>query len=460
MAQVRVVVLAAGKGSRAWPFGELRQKCAVPIAGKPLIAHLAEELLASGAEGLHVVVGHNAPSVRYALRQWSERVRYITQEQPTGTADAALAALEDEDFDLALVVYGDVFVTREDLRAVREAVERGEAEAAALVVPLAGERPQDWICASVGDGVVRGVEGHPRGGTHRLGGVFALRPAHVKHLRENPGIMTAVPVGGMPPREAELAQSLQMMIEDGVAVAAVEARGPCVDIDKPWHILSANRAAIAHLLALHPEERIGRSCTISDSAEISGRLVLGENVHIGKRVVIGGDAIVGENTTISNGAILGGQVVVGRNCRVEDYCKVGAWSSLGEFGIVAHCAEFAGVTFERVYLYHYCEVCGVLGRAVDIGAATVCGTLRFDDGSTVHRVKGRPEIPRVGANASYLGDHSRTGVNAILMPGVKVGCYSCVGPGVILYEDLPSGKLVLAKQQLELRDWGPERYGW
>jgi UDP-N-acetylglucosamine diphosphorylase / glucose-1-phosphate thymidylyltransferase / UDP-N-acetylgalactosamine diphosphorylase / glucosamine-1-phosphate N-acetyltransferase / galactosamine-1-phosphate N-acetyltransferase len=46
------------------------------------------------------------------------------------------------------------------------------------------------------------------------------------------------------------------------------------------------------------------------------------------------------------------------------------------------------------------------------------------------------------------------------MPGVKVGVYACVGPGVILYEDLPDRKIVLARQELSIRDWGPERYGW
>jgi bifunctional UDP-N-acetylglucosamine pyrophosphorylase/glucosamine-1-phosphate N-acetyltransferase len=86
--------------------------------------------------------------------------------------------------------------------------------------------------------------------------------------------------------------------------------------------------------------------------------------------------------------------------------------------------------------------------------------LRFDDGETVHKVLGRREIPHVGANASYIGDFSRTGVNAILMPGVKVGAYCCVGPGVVLYDDLPHRTLVLVRQDLERREWGPERYGW
>jgi UDP-N-acetylglucosamine diphosphorylase / glucose-1-phosphate thymidylyltransferase / UDP-N-acetylgalactosamine diphosphorylase / glucosamine-1-phosphate N-acetyltransferase / galactosamine-1-phosphate N-acetyltransferase len=97
---------------------------------------------------------------------------------------------------------------------------------------------------------------------------------------------------------------------------------------------------------------------------------------------------------------------------------------------------------------------------VDIGAATVCGTLRFDDAEQTSIINGRRETPSTNSGSSYLGDYSRTGVNAILMPGVKVGAYSCVGPGVLLTDDLPSRTLVLVKQELVRRSWGPERYGW
>ncbi|MFH1740085.1 MAG: nucleotidyl transferase, partial [bacterium] len=106
------------------------------------------------------------------------------------------------------------------------------------------------------------------------------------------------------------------------------------------------------------------------------------------------------------------------------------------------------------------EYWGVIGRSSDLGAATVCGTLRFDDQETVHRVRGRRETPRIGANASYLGDYVRTGVNAILMPGVKVGPYSLIGAGVILQEDVPNNSLIYVKQELCRKEWGPERYGW
>ncbi len=453
-------VLAAGKGTKIWPYGEVRQKCAIPLAGGPLIAHLVDELAAAGLENVSVVVGHNAGSVRNALAQRDEDIAYTEQASATGTADAALCALDDPSFDVALIVYGDVFVGRDDLAAVRDIVVDGTAQAAALVSPLGKERPQDWLCAGISDGRLTGIEGHARGGSHRLAGVYAIRVEHLRYLRNNPGLVTSVPVGGMPSQEAEIAQSVQMMIDDGIEVAAIETTGPFVDLDKPWHILQASRTAIDYIFSRTEESVIPDSCSISDGAEIGGRLLLGENVTIGNRVVIKGDLMVGADTHITNGAMIGSRASIGAHCGVRDYGTVHPGSTVGDHSRVTQTAEFGGVAFDRVHMVHYCEISGVLGSAVDIGAATVCGTLRFDDGRTVHRVNGRPEVPLVGANASYIGDYSRTGVNAMLLPGVKVGCYSCIGPGVLLYDDVPSRKLVLAKQEHEVRDWGPERYGW
>jgi bifunctional UDP-N-acetylglucosamine pyrophosphorylase/glucosamine-1-phosphate N-acetyltransferase len=287
-----------------------------------------------------------------------------------------------------------------------------------------------------------------------------MTPTAVSALRRNPGIMTHVPVGGMPAPEAELAETVAGLVDESRAVLPVETVGTFVDLDKPWHILEATERLLQDAAASLEADQIPEGCEVSDDLEISGRLILEPGARIGRRVVAHGNLWVGRDASVTNGAILGGNVMVGPGSRVRDYALVGGGSVIGDRCIVGHGAEFDGVLLDGAYLYHYCEISGVLGAAVDIGAATVCGTLRFDDTNTVHTIHGHRETPRHGANASYLGDYSRTGVNAILMPGVKVGVYSCVGPGVILYEDLPDRKLVLARQELSVRDWGPERYGW
>jgi len=467
------VLLAAGAGRKFWPFSEVRNKCAFPIANEPLVLRLARQLREIGFARLVVVVDVEASSVRAALRPLGEENVVWVRPPATevGTAAAARAALEVVGAtwgkEHAFVVYGDIVVATEDLRAVWQLHRDSQADAVALCTPLEGDRPQDWIGLSpghpraAGGSALSGVEGHGRDASHRMAGVYALGPAAWPYLRAANGPMTHVQVGAMPGPEAELADVLATMADEGQDVAALVAAHPCVDVDKPWHVLEATEAVLQQMVCQSGKtDAIDPSAKISDGAEIEGPVVVGPNATIGKRVVLHGPAWIGADARLLNGAILNSPVVVGEGSRVSDYCLVGGGSVIGRECVVGHGAEFDGVMLDRSYIYHYSEISGVLGLAVDIGAATVCGTLRFDDAATIHRIGGRREMPRMGANATYFGDYSRTGVNVITQPGVKIGAYSCVGPGIVLYEDVPSRKLILLKQETIQRDWGPERYGW
>ena len=460
------IVLAAGLGRKVWPYGEFRQKCTIPVANKPIVRRIVETLVEAGCQRIIVVVGHHAQQVRGALAD-IPNVVFVTQHSLDGTADAVLTAsahLEDQPY---LVVYGDVVTTPDNLRNFIKAFRASDVEAAALVQPLGNEDASDWLCAGIGTEAVEngslskltGIEGHPRGGSHRLCGVYAFQRRATTYLLRNPGIVTQVPVGGMPPPESEIAQSLQLMVDDGSTVLAVEATDFVVDVDKPWHVLEANKRFVDYLAKQVAEDQIADGAKISDAAEINGHVVLGKNSVIGPRVVVNGTLIAGANNNITNGAILHGSIFVGDQCRISDYCDVEG-SVIGNRCIIGHGAEMSGVLFDKVYLYHYCEMSGVFGSATDIGAATVCGTLRFDDADTAIQVEGRYEVPPNGANATYMGDYCRTGVNAIIMPGRRIGSYSVVGPGVILYDDVPSKTMIMAKQELVTKPWGPERYGW
>ncbi len=460
------IVLAAGSGRKVWPYGEFRQKCTIPIANKPIVRRIVEDLLEVGCERIIVVVGHHAQQVRGAVADIPNIV-FVTQQVLDGTASATLTAVEHLEAEPYLVIHGDTVTTSENLRNFVNAFRASDVEAAALVQPLGNEDASNYLCAGVGitDGdngsfsILTGIEGHPRGGSHRLCGVYAFQSSATPYLLRNPGIVTRVPVGGMPPPESEIAQSLQLMVDDGRTVLAVQTSDFLVDVDKPWHVLEANRRFVDDLTKRVTEDRVADGAKISDAAEINGHVVLGKNTVIGPRVVVNGTLIAGANNNITNGAILHGNIFVGDRCRISDYCDVGS-SAIGNRCIIGHGAEMSGVLFDKVYLYHYCEMSGVFGCATDIGAATVCGTLRFDDKDTPIQVDGRYEVPPSGANATYMGDYCRTGVNAIIMPGRRIGSYSVVGPGVILYDDVPSKTMVMAKQELITKPWGPERYGW
>jgi len=459
------IILAAGSGIRFWPYSVVRNKVAFPICNVPVVRRLVDDLVQLGLSRIVVVVGQGEASVRAALRGAEGQIAYVRQPKPEGTAAAAWLGVSSLDehalADGVLVVHGDLVTDRENLAALVDGSAAQRPMAAALVQTLGDEDPRDWIVAHLDGDLLRGVEGHARGGRYRLCGAYMFRPEALDCLRDNPGVMARVPVGGMPPLEAEIAQSLQILIDEGKGnVLAIEASGYHVDLDKPWHILEANHCLMNAMSASLQESVIPASARVHDGAEIMGRLVLGENTVIGNRVVIQGDLWLGTGAQVENGAMITGPAVVGEETVLRDYCQIGGHSTLGPRGVYGHGAEYSGVALDTVYCYHYCEIWGVTGSAVDYGAATVCGNLRFDDGETEWRVKGRAEVPTYASNAAYLGDYCRTGVNAILMPGRRVGVYSCVGPGVVLYEDVPDRTMVLVKQELETRPWGPERYGW
>ena len=456
---MRAVILAAGRGERNFPYELTRQKAAIPVGDTFLIRWTVECLQRAGVAEITVVVGYLEERVRHALLDLE--VQFARQGQAAGTVPALLDGLAATGADHPfLVLYGDCLLDEEAIRGFVEMAREEQPFAAAMLAPLEDRNPRDWICGQCEADKLTGISGHPRGGSHRLCGVYYFDPAAMPFIQANPGVVDEVGVGGMPKMEPELAQSVQMMIAAGREVRAVEHNGLFVDIDKPWHVLEANARFARYLCGRLEADEIAEGVEISDGAEIGGHVKLGAGCVIGNRVAIRGNLIAGPGTQITNGAIVGGDCVIGRSVKVRDYCLVGGSTVVGDEAIIGHGAELSGLCFTGAYFYHYCEMAGVFGARHDVGAASVCGTLRFDDGDTLHDVKGRKEQPEYGANVCYFGDYTRTGVNAIIMPGVKVGAYSCVGPGVIQYEDLDHNTVVMAKQDTVKRPWGPEKYGW
>lgn len=448
-------------------------KFLLPVAGRPLIAPLLEELDQLGFERIVLSASRRGwQQLRSELAKGSiqcpaAKLQFVEERECLGSAAALQQVLEvlPAGLEELLVCYGDLAAAPGTIPRLLEEHRKGKGDLTLLVDSLEKltfgqpERLGDWICVRVSGGEVEAVLGHPRSYvTHRLGGMFVLGPRALAEVPNTAPYLSAVPVGGMPPEEYELAETAASLLRQGARVRAVEAEGYLVDVDKPWHLLEANHLRLDYL-ALEANQAGREPPVLSPGVDLQGRLICGKNVVIEPGTKIRGTVWVGDNSILS-GAIIDGPTWIGRNCRVEDYCRIYSHTSIGDHSKIGHCAEVGGILMEGTAAVHYLEFFGILGRSTDLGAGTVCGTLRFDDGPTPISVLGRKELPRKFSNGAYLGDFTRTGVNTILMPGVRVGPYSVVGPGVLLDEDVPERTMVLTKQELIKRPWGPEKYGW
>jgi NDP-sugar pyrophosphorylase family protein len=464
------VILAGGKGTRIWPYAQVRPKAMIPVANQPIIQYNVDALKDLGFDNIMIIGGEFSEQISNHFSN-DGKVTVLNAANPKGAAFSVADAsvyIKDNEF---LALYGDTIISKNDLEILIDKHNSCNEPVTALVSPLTEERSNDYVCCNLKDENICKVVGHPRGGYNSGYYVFAafiFNKTFMPYLKNNPGMFIGgsgnLQVGMMPPMEGFIEVSVADYINKGNLVTAVITKDTFIDIDKPWHILMANHVMVNKLCEqIEENQKCSDACSdsqIDPTASINGKVKLGKGSRIGKNVIIKGNVILGDNSAIENGAIISGNVIIGKNTYIGNYCYIDGNTTIGNRCVVSHCAELSGMIMDGVYLYHYMEISGIVGVNTDIGAATVCGTLRFDDMHTMHKIKDRKEFPKYFSNCVYIGDYCRTGVNAILMPGKKVGVYSIVGPGVILTEDVPDRTIISVSQTLTKKEWGPERYGW
>jgi UDP-N-acetylglucosamine diphosphorylase / glucose-1-phosphate thymidylyltransferase / UDP-N-acetylgalactosamine diphosphorylase / glucosamine-1-phosphate N-acetyltransferase / galactosamine-1-phosphate N-acetyltransferase len=452
------VILAAGLGTKLWPYATIRPKAMTPVCARPLIQHTAQALFDAGIGRIHIAAGRWAPQLR-ACFLGDDRVTVTDVGETSGSAETLLKmrdAVPDKRF---LVLYGDVLVAPETLATF---IERARAEAPlVLAVRHPAGDSRERLCLRVDDqGHVAEVLGHPRDDLGHWFGGFAFGQDIWALLQANPGYFRDVQVGMMSPLESFLEMTVSELARRQPVAAMTCAEDQALDIDRPWDVLVANYVMGRRWCGALQGNQLAAGASIDPTASVSGYVQLGRNSRIGRNVVIEGNCLVGDETTIDNGALLMGNNIIGDRCTLTNYCYVDEGAVVGHDCVLNHCAELSGVLFDGVYLYHYMEMSGIIGEHTDIGAGTACGTLRFDDGETTILVKGRRERPRHFANVAFLGDFCRTGVNVTIAPGRRIGCYSVIGAGTLVDKDVPDRTLVYVKQDLVEKTWGPEKYGW
>lgn len=459
------IILAAGSGRKLWPLSDTHPKSILPIATTPLICKWMTDLKGLGIERLWISAGDHSPAIERALGEISG-VEVIPEASPDGPAWSVRQIIQSRKIEEdLLIVHSDMLLDRSDLEMLI-----ASSTSAALISPLdprhidpllPEENSQDWITAALeGDGFKRFLGHYREPQSCRSAGAFVFAAADLD-VFERPGQrFEGVQVGSMPPNEVPIEQAMNDLVDNGKPVRAVKAKHPVIDIDKPFHYLLANDLAVRLQSESMAERVVGEECIIDPLSRINGKLRLGNRCRIEGPVLIDGDVVAGDDVVIADGAIVRGPLVIGDRSILRDYCHITGPSAIGADSVIGHAAEFQGVIMDHVYLYHFMEIFGALGSCVDIGAGTVCGTLRFDDRPQPQTIQGRREIPNSYANAVTVGAYSRTGVNVSLLPGVKVGSYSVVGPGTIVTEDIPSNTGVHVEQALKTRPWGPEKHGW
>jgi UDP-N-acetylglucosamine diphosphorylase / glucose-1-phosphate thymidylyltransferase / UDP-N-acetylgalactosamine diphosphorylase / glucosamine-1-phosphate N-acetyltransferase / galactosamine-1-phosphate N-acetyltransferase len=94
----------------------------------------------------------------------------------------------------------------------------------------------------------------------------------------------------------------------------------------------------------------------------------------------------------------------------------------------------------------------ILCERCNLGAGTMMANYRLDSGSVKMMVRDRLVDSGRRKLGAILGDNVKTGINALLMPGVKVGTNSWIGANCTVHDDVQANTFVLLKQSEERRE--------
>lgn len=427
----------------------------LPVGFTTLIEHTIDTCLKAQVNHIVVVVDRFEDQLKYHLRDYVG-VEVVKMDKSRGSADSFILGLSSTTSDFVHVLFGDHFIEETDLISFLS-----HENKECMLVSRLKEDQRNWIACTCESNQFISFGAHHRGDL--LNYQMAALSVH-KRFNEvaklNPGRFQNLKVGVGSPLEHFIEESMNEYVKT-YPIESIECNEAFFDIDKPWHILELNAYIVKKQTVALTQDELGNHTIIDKSARIDGFVKSGENVIIGKNVWIQGNVILGDNVILEQGSIIEANVMINHDTSIFNHAKIHSYSCIGSRNKCDQGFEFlTGVTMDHVYMVHYGEYYGLIGENSDLGAGTTCGTLRFDDQKTEHVIKDRKETPLYFSNASYLGDYTRTGVGALLMPGVKVGSYSVVGSGVVLNRDVKDHTLIYEEQNLKEIPWGPDKYGF
>jgi glucose-1-phosphate thymidylyltransferase len=304
---VKALIPAAGVGTRLRPHTLNKPKALLPVAGRPIIGHIVDDLRGAGIDGFVVVVGYEGAAVRdwFAAERAGLDVTFVEQRERLGLGHALWTARQAMGMEPFFCILGDT-ILKADYRTLvgadhdQIAVKEVEDPRRFGVVVMEGER------------VVRFAEKpDPPVSDLAIVGAYLFRRPDALWRALDRIVDEDIRTRG----EYQLTDALQIMVADGVPFGVVPVQD-WYDCGKPETWLDTNQALLEQEAPPAPAG-VEPPCAISPSAVLH-ECRIGPYVSVGSGTVLEGcklsHCVIGSNSQL-------------RDCRLEgslvgDYCQV------------------------------------------------------------------------------------------------------------------------------------------
>ena len=308
---MRAIIPVAGIGSRLRPHTYTIPKVLLNVAGKPIIGHIMDKIIAGGFDAATIVVGYLGDKVKeYITENYSISVDFVEQEERLGLGHAIYLSRHTISKDPILIILGDT-VFDVNLSAMM----KGEYSSIGVKeVP----DPRRFGVAETKNGFIATLIEKPENPTSNLAIVGLYFIKHPDILLECLKEMIKNDVRTK--NEFQLTDGLQMMIERGEKIKTFTIDG-WFDCGKPETLLETNK----HLLSQNSTHTSPDGVVVIPPVFISPKSTVKNSV-------------IGPNTTIAAGATVENSIV--RNSIISEDATV--QSALLEESIIGSNATVKG----------------------------------------------------------------------------------------------------------------------
>jgi UDP-N-acetylglucosamine diphosphorylase/glucosamine-1-phosphate N-acetyltransferase len=420
---MKAVLLCGGIGKRMFPITE--DKLLLNFLGKPLLSHQIEKLKEAGLRDLVVVANpQNVDSIEGIVdRVAGIRTKFVVQEKALGIANALETAERFLKGEIVVVNPNDIFDTSALTSLIRSS---RKATAAAYVIgyEVKDYFPGGYLVTNKRNELKRIVEKPPRG----------EEPSNLVnillHLHTDAADLMNYVGRAQTSRDDAYECALDLMVSAGHKIKVVPYSGFWKAIKYPWHIFGVVRYFLDR-----SKPSISPSAQISPKAVVEGNVIIEDGVRVLENAVIRGPAYIGAKSIIGNNVLVRDYSHIGRNC------------------VVGYCTEVKGSYIGDNCWFHSSYVGdSIIDDDCSLAAGTVLANFRFDEKNIKVKVGGESVDTGLDKFGAIMGGDSKTGINASIMPGVRIGPRSFVGSHVCLMKDLPPDRMVLMEPRYRILD--------
>jgi bifunctional UDP-N-acetylglucosamine pyrophosphorylase/glucosamine-1-phosphate N-acetyltransferase len=392
---------------------------------KPLLEHQINAACEAGLN--HFVIIGNPDNIQ-RIEQITKRIPGIevdlaVQKKSVGIADALKSAEPFLHGQLLIINPNDVFSSSAYTKILSEAEKRA---ASSYIVGYQVQKyfPGGYLQVNPQNDLLHIVE-KPNPGEEPSNLVNILIHCHTNSEELLHYIETVQTT-----RDDAYECALDNMVKGGYKIKVVPYNDFWAPIKYPWHIFK-----VVEYFLNNAQPYMASSARVSEKATIEGKVILSDNVKVLENAVIRGPAYIGANS------------IIGNNALVRDYSHIGSNSVIGYCTEVKHSYIGDDCWFHSNYIGD-----SIVDDNCSLGAGTILANFRLDEGNIQIKVGDNLVDTGYDKLGAILGRGCRIGVNANLMPGVRVGPDSFIGPQVCLREDVDANKRVLLESRYEVQD--------